>query len=76
MRVPEVDWVKGLRKCCEDISDDAENIIGNLHNVRSISIEINMDPGSVITYTVKHERLSHGNTDGTQESTRGIAKMI
>lgn len=50
---------KALTATCQNIIDDADEIIGNLDNVVSITVTIRFTPDSVVAYNVEREKYAH-----------------
>ena len=55
---PKQKLIESLRATCRNISNEAEEIIGNIEHTRFITVTITMEPFSAIVYEVKKEKYA------------------
>lgn len=51
-------WAKVLNGACENIKDDADEIIGDLDRVFAIRVNISLECNGLATYTVEREKYA------------------
>jgi small basic protein len=51
--------VKALQATCDNIKDDAEEIVGNIENVGAITVIITLKPQDAVTYEINRLKFTH-----------------